>query len=388
MRITRLETICLSRPHEAEQQWITSNSRVVKADCAIVVIHTDEGVQGIGEASAYGWPLMIREWVDWWASELIGKDPLDPNIVPHPNGLSRVHDSAVAGVDCALWDLRGKIAGKRTSELLVEKPLAQVRIYASSGCRYDWRRDPRQLIEEALEYVEAGLTAMKFRIGTQWSWDGVTVDRFLGLIRELTQAVDGRMELMLEGNQRLTEEQATAIVKELDRLGFAWFEEPIPRDQIDGYVRLAESAETHISGGEGFTTLEQFRPYLERRAYDIVQPDAGMCGITECMRIAKMAHRYGVDLCPHSWHNGLMAMANGHLVAALPKPRVLEVCMIQGPLQWTILAEKPAIQDGWLVFPNKPGLGVDLAENLEARFPYIEGSYAIQVQRQPRVPGA
>ena len=257
----------------------------------------------------------------------------------------------------------------------------RVRLYASSGCRYDWRRDPRQLIEEALEYIDMGLTAMKFRIGTAWAWDGVTVGRFLGLVRELHQAVDGRMELMLEGNQRLNEEQSMAIAKELDKLGFAWFEEPIPRDQIDGYARLCAAAETHISGGEGMSTLEQFRPYLEKKAYDIVQPDAGMCGITECMRIGQMAHRYGVDHCPHSWHNGLMGVANAHLVAALPNPRVLELCMIQGPLLWAILAEKPAIEDGYLVLPDKPGLGVELAENLEERFPYIEGAYNVRVLR-------
>jgi L-alanine-DL-glutamate epimerase-like enolase superfamily enzyme len=99
------------------------------------------------------------------------------------------------------------------------------------------------------------------------------------------------------------------------------------------------------------------------------------------MRIAETAHRYGVDVCPHSWHNGLMAMANAHMVAALPNPRVLERNMIQGPLQWAILAEKPDIEDGWLALPDKPGLGVDLATDVEGRFPYIEGHYAIQVVR-------
>ncbi|MBN1400779.1 MAG: mandelate racemase/muconate lactonizing enzyme family protein [Anaerolineae bacterium] len=381
MRITKLETLCLSRMHEPERQWITARYRTVKADCAIVVVHTDAGLQGIGEASAYGGPLLIRAWVDWLAPELVGRDPQDESIVPHPNGLSRSHDAAIAGIDCALWDLRGKIAGLRTSELLRADALDRVRIYASSGCRYDWRHRPEQLIDEALEYVDMGLTAMKFRLGTDWTWDGVTVDRFLGLVRELTQAMAGRMELMLDGNQRLDESQAMAIAQELDRLGFAWFEEPIPRDQIDGYVRLCAAVEMPITGGEGFTTLEQFRPYLEQRAYDIVQPDAGICGITECMRIAQMAQRYDVNLCPHSWHNGLMAMANGHLVAALPHPRVLELCMIQGPLQWDILAAKPAIENGWLALTDKPGLGVALAERLEERFPYIEGSYALQVQR-------
>ncbi len=381
MKITRLETLCLSRPHEPERQWLTARYRTIKADCAIVVIHTDEGVQGIGEASAYGQPPLIREWVDWLAPEMIGKEPHDPGIAFHPNDRSRSYDAAIAGIDCALWDLKGKMAGKRVCELLTEKPLDRVRLYASSGCRYDWGDNPHQLIEEALEYIDMGYTAMKFRIGTDWSWDGVTVERFLGLVNELAEAVDGRMELMLDGNCRLTEDQAMPIAKELDRLGFAWFEEPIPSDQIDAYARLCAAVNMPISGGESRTTLEQMRPYLDKKAYNILQQDAGVAGITECMRIAKVAYRHGVDFCPHSWHNGLMGMANGHLVAALPKPRVLELCMIQGPLQWGILAEKPVIENGWLVFPDKPGLGVDLAEDLEERFPYIEGHYGVQIER-------
>lgn len=378
MKITRLKTLCLSRPHEPERQWLTASYRTVKADCAIVIIQTDEGIEGIGEASAYGGPPEIRAWVDWLSLGLIGKDPTDLNIVLHPNGSGRAYDVAVAGIDCALWDLRGKIAGKRVSELLTDNPLDRIRLYASSGCRYDWRDDPGQLIEEALEYIEMGYTAMKFRIGTEWSWSGVTVDRFLGLVRELTQEVDGRMELMLDGNCRLTEEQAMEIAKELDQLGFAWFEEPIPWKQIDGYARLCAAVDMPITGGESFTVLEQFRPFLDKKAYNRVQQDAGLCGITEAMSIAQVAHQFGVDTCPHSWHNGLMAMANGHLVAALPNPHVLELCMIQGPLQWGILAEKPTIEDGWLLLPDKPGLGVELADDLENKFPYIGGHYGIR----------
>lgn len=387
MKITKLETLCLSRMHEPERQWVTARYRTVKADCAIVVIHSDEGVTGIAEASAYGGPLMIRDWVDWLSPDLVGKDPEDWSIVPHPNGRpgSRAYDSAVAGIDCALWDLRGKITGKRVSELLHPGAPDRVRLYASSGCRYDWRDRPEQLIDEALEYIDMGFTAMKFRIGTEWSWDGVTVDRFLGLVRELSQEVDGRMELMLDGNCRLTEEQSMAVSLELDRLGFIWFEEPMPRDNIDGYARLCAAVDMAITGGEPFTTLEEFRPYFDRKALDIAQPDAALCGITEAMRIAEVASRYGVDTCPHSWHNGLMAMEHAHYVAALPNPRVLELCMIQGPLQWAILKDKPAIVDGYLILPDKPGLGVTLDKDLEERFPYIEGNYGLQVSRLPRV---
>jgi L-alanine-DL-glutamate epimerase-like enolase superfamily enzyme len=381
MNITRIETLCLSRMHEPERQWFTHRYRTIKADCAVVVIHSDEGQAGIGEACAYGGLNRIRDWVAWLAPDMLGKDPRQPTIVPHPNGRDRAYDCAVAGIDCALWDLRGKLEGKRVGQLLADRPAEQVRLYASGGCRYDWRLDPGALIEEVQGYIPAGFSACKVRIGTEWAWDGVTVDRFLGLMRELAQATAGRIELMLDGNQRLTFDQALPIAQELDRLGFIWFEEPIPTADIAGYARLNAAVGLPITGGEQFTTLEQFRPYLEQRAFGIVQPDAGVCGISETMRIAETAARYGVDFCPHSWHNGLMALANAHTVAAQPSPRVLEVCMHQGPLQWGILADPPAIEDGWLKLPGRPGLGVSLAESVAERFPYIEGHYAIEVER-------
>jgi L-alanine-DL-glutamate epimerase-like enolase superfamily enzyme len=275
------------------------------------------------------------------------------------------------------------VAGKSVAALLSDHPLDRVRLYASSGCRYDWRARPEQLIEEVIGYANDGYTACKVRIGTEWTWDGVTVDRFLGLMRELRQATAGRLELMVDGNQRLTEDQALPIARELDRLGFTWLEEPISQTDIAGYARLNAAVTMPITGGEQFTTLEQFKPYLEQRAFAIVQPDVGWCGISEAFKIAEAAARYGVDVCPHNWHNGLMTVAHAHYVAALPNPRVLELCMIQGPLQWDILAEKPDMHDGWITVPKAPGLGVALSEHLEQRFPYVEGRYQIEVVREP-----
>jgi len=136
-----------------------------------------------------------------------------------------------------------------------------------------------------------------------------------------------------------------------------------------------------ITGGEQYTTVEQFRPYMESRAYGILQPDAGICGITELMKIAEVADGYGIGLCPHSWHNGLMCMANAHAVAALPNPKVLELCMIQGPLQWGILAEEPTIEAGWLTLPARAGLGATLAEGVEKKYTYVEGNYYVDVVR-------
>jgi L-alanine-DL-glutamate epimerase-like enolase superfamily enzyme len=383
MKITKLETICLSRMHELDRQWRTANMRIWKADGCIVIIHTDAGITGIAEACEYGVPSLMRDVISWLAPTIVGRDPRDPTIIPNTHFKSGTYDCAVAGIDCALWDLRAKIAGKRVCELLDLGGATQdrVRLYASSGVRYDWRHDPRSLIEEALSYVAQGYSAMKFRLGTDWPCDGVTVDRFLGLVRELAQAVDGRMQLMLDGNQRLTPDQALPIARELERLGFTWFEEPLPQTDLAGYVLLNRAVELPISGGEQFTTLEQLKPYFEQRAYDIVQPDVSRCSLTEAVKIARMAEHYGIGVIPHSWHNGLMALQNAHFISALPKPCVLELCMVQGPLQWGILKEQPAIEAGWLTLPDQAGFGAELADNLEARFPYIEGNYFIQVQR-------
>ncbi|MCC7493022.1 MAG: mandelate racemase/muconate lactonizing enzyme family protein [Fimbriimonadaceae bacterium] len=383
MKITAVRTVCLSRLHQPEEQWITAQYRCLKADAAVVVIETDSGLQGFGEACAYGGPTRIAGWVEFLAPELCGADPADPTLAPHPNGRDWAYDTAVAGIDCALWDLRAKIRGCRVVDLLTADPPDRVRLYASSGCRYDWRRRPEQLVEETVASLAAGYTAAKFRIGTDWSWDGVDVDRFLGLVRDVHAAVGGRLELMVDGNCRLTEEQALPIARELDRLGFAWFEEPLPLAQIEAYGRLNAAVAMPISGGETFTTVEQFRPYLERRALDIVQPDVGICGLTEAVRIAQVAARYGVGVAPHSWHNGLMALANGSLVASLAQQpaRPLELCLIQGPLQWGLLADPPTITDGYLHFPAGPGLGATLAADVAERFPYLEGHYAVTVQR-------
>ena len=128
MKITDIQTLCLSRPHEPERQWCTAGVRVTKSDCAIVVVRTDSDIHGIGEACAYGDPPKIRERVDSMKGDLVGRDPEDPAIVPRPVGRNAPWDTAVAGIDAALWDIRGKSAGKRVAELLAagkRKPLVR-----------------------------------------------------------------------------------------------------------------------------------------------------------------------------------------------------------------------------------------------------------------------
>ena len=332
MKITDIRTLSLSRAHEPERQWYSATFHVPKADCSICIIETDEGLQGIAEPCAYGVPPAIAARIAELKPSLIGRDPRDEDLTPH-NEAVRANDIANAGLNCALWDLRGKIAGKPTADLLCElgqEPLRRLRLYASSGVRYDWDDHPESVVEEAIGYAEEGFTAYKMRLGTHW----------------------------------------------------AWFEEPVERVPAD-YARLNEAVSIPITGGEPFTMWAQFEPFMEVGGFGIVQPDAGVCGIDLCMEVGHKAHfDYGeIPLIPHNWHNGLMTMANAHMVAALPAPRLVELNMRQGPLQWEILREKPLIEDGHLILPDAPGFGVELADDLETRFPYIEGSWGNPIQR-------
>ena len=387
MKITGLRTVCASRLHAPQEQWITHLYRSIKADIAVVVVETDEGVTGYGEACAYGNPLQIADWVSWYGPFLVGRDVDDLSMVPRPTGTAArplapsAHDFAVAGIDCALWDLRGKAAGKPVRALLSPTSDDAVQVYASGGVRYDWRADPRTLVDDVRGYVEAGYRTVKVRLGTNWAWDGVTPDRFLRLLDDVRAEVGDGVGIAVDANSRLTRDEAAELARGMSERGVLWFEEPLAKDDVEGHVWLRGQSDMTISGGESLTTVEQFRPWLEADAFDIVQPDAGVCGITEVVRIGRLAERHGVRLLPHSWHNGLMAMANAHAVAALPNADMLEECMVQGPLKWGSIRGGDPVKDGVLELPDVPGLGVEPIDDLESEYPYVEGHYSVEVFR-------
>jgi len=378
-----------TRIHGQEDQWITDRYRSIKADMAVVIIDTDEGVTGIGEACSYGNPTQIADWVNWYSPSLIGTDVDDFSATPHPTGTALgnpavrpAHDFAVAGIDCALWDLRGKKAGVPVSRLLNPEADSAVAVYASGGVRYDWRNDPHTLVDDVAGYVSQGYHTVKFRLGTAWNWDGVTPRRFLDLFDLVRKEVGDTVGLAVDANSRLSREDARELAFGLQDRGALWLEEPLAKDDFEGYVALNRQTDLRISGGESFTTAEQFRRWIESQAFDIVQPDAGVCGISEVYKIGRLAERAGLELIPHSWHNGLMAMANAHVVAALPNAPMVEECMVQGPLKWDVIQGGTQVHEGSITVSDGPGLGVALIDKLEENYPYIEGHYSVEVYRR------
>jgi galactonate dehydratase len=147
---------------------------------------------------------------------------------------------------------------------------------------------------------------------------------------------------------------------------------------IADYVQLKKALRTvKVSGGEGRANRGELMEWVDRGAYDIIQPGCDDAGVTECWRMARMAHTRGKLLCTHNWQDGLVAIANAHLMAAVPNRFLLETNMTPNPLKEGLFKDKLAVKNGYLDIPNKPGLGVELKEGLEELYPPIPGPWNI-----------
>jgi galactonate dehydratase len=383
VEIVDVETILLSRLIPEEETWRLGGNRGqpgtkgIKADMAILKIHTDEDIIGIGEPSPYGGAIALKNAIEEIKPLLIGKDPFDVDLLTSQGRRIRpgrlVDNYVWAGVDMALWDIIGKASKRPIHKLLGGAYTKKVRAYASGGI--DWRfvKKPAILVEEAIGYVEKGFTAMKLRIGPD--------KRFITAIKAVRDAVGYDFDLMIEGNTRFSNPpRAIKYAKMFERYEPYWFEEPIPAlsTNIEAYVEIRRALpQIPITGGESKISVEEMKPWIDGRAYDIVQCDANVTGISELKRIAYLASLSGISCCPHNWHNAITTAANLQVVASIPNHHVLEM---QRTCHWScpefrtdIIKDDLEPKNGYIEVPKKPGLGIELNEDAFNKYPFQEG---------------
>jgi len=381
--ITDVRVTLLSYKIPPEKQWMSSTFLVTKTDCALVEVFTDKGIVGIGEPSPYGGMVEMKKYIESVIKPaVIGMNPFDVDFITC-GGTDFMRRCAWAGVNVALWDSIGKVKDMPVYRLLATdcKPDPHIRMYASGGVEYAWYKRPEDLIDEAVRSKESGYTAYKFRLGTEWKNSGITVRKFIPYLEKMRQAVGYDFDLMQESNMRLTLEECLELCPVLEELKFHWFEEPIGRFKegaIEGYIKINEALPTVlVSGGETMTNRFEFREWIDRGAYEIVQPDMNTTGISEGWQIARMANLKGRYCCPHNWHGGLTTMANAHLVAGIPNRHMLELNQTFNPFKEEIFREPLVVKKGYMDLTDKPGYGVAVLPDLEKKYPYIEGSYAM-----------
>jgi D-galactarolactone cycloisomerase len=345
-------------------------------DCiqTLVAVSTEEGITGLG--SVYTNIDLVKSSLSVLESLYIEENALEPERVSEKlrqntfwlgRGGSITH--TISGIDIALWDILGKVTGQSVGRLLGGRYRDRVRPYASL-----LMREPKALAEILRSLKGKGFRA--FKIG--WGPFGRNSDAFDELIvRAAREAVGPDDLLMVDagGSDAYWNNGYKWALRTSDMLAeyrAAWFEEPLPPDALDDFVRLRNVSKVPISGGEVLTRRQSFLPWLKAGALDIVQPDVTKVGgITESRRIAWMAEDYGARMIPHGWNTAVGFAADLQLASAFPKTDLVEY-LIGSPYIDEIAERRWSLdQEGMLAIPDEPGLGVSL--NREALDKYTAG---------------
>ena len=394
IKITDVKVINLAYRLKPEEEWPdgAANGIIWKTESVIVEVSTDVGLKGIGGCSRYNGPAAMKEYLEKIIKPIIlGKNPFDVEYLA--GGISARGARGVwAGVDTALWDIIGKAKGLPLYKILATdtEPQTHIRAYASEG-EFTWHKGsrfpgPEALIKQALRHKAAGYTAFKFRPGGAFERFS-SIQEYIPYLREMRKAVGPDFDLIQESNQRWSLEQCLEIAPVLEELKMLWWEEPT-RKNIDNYLTIKKALRTvKISGGETVATRAELVEWMDRGAYDVVQPGCDDAGVTECWYQARQAATRGKPICPHNWQDGLVCVANAHLLAAVPNRFMLESNMTPNPLKEGLFKEWFGAKNGYIDVPQKPGLGVELKEGLAELYPAIpEGNWNMPDPAMPPAP--
>jgi L-alanine-DL-glutamate epimerase-like enolase superfamily enzyme len=368
MRITDVESIVLRLPEVRE---IGDGCQSI----LLVRIHTDEGVTGIGEvhtnppaAKAILDAPLLSVSASGMKRLLVGENPLDINALwdrlyhkTQTYGRRGLAMHVLSGIDIALWDLLGKVVGQPVYRLLGGARRHETPVYASDldpG-------DPAAMVELAQKHVGNGYRAMKFG----WGGLGRDVRRTVRTIERIRAAIGPEPDIMVDLGFAAPLEDAVYLGRGLAEPGVYFLEEPLAPDDLHGFARLTAVSPTPIATGEKETTLYPYLDLMERGGLRIIQPDvARVGGISETLRIAAHAEARGVRVIPHCWSTDILVAATLHVIATLRDCPYLEYNVTDNPLRTDLLVEPLRPVEGIIRVPDKPGLGIELDEDVVARY--------------------
>jgi D-galactarolactone cycloisomerase len=332
----------------------------------LVEVRTDEGIAGWGET----WHSPPAAWTiieTMLASSVLGQDPLEHRRLWHAMhgnlGYERQGPGlmALSAVDMALWDLRGRALRQPIARLLGGPVRTRVGAYAGGPYLRPGRDPYRGYRREAERIVAPGFRALKMKIGVDPAADG----RAAAAVRRV---VGPDVVLLADANQGYTPRPAIEAGRHLEAESFAWLEEPVAPDDVDGYAQVAGALGLAVVGGEALGGIRAFRTFFERNALDAAQPDLAIAGgFTEVMRIAALAAAWEVPVVPHVWGTAVNFYASLQLAAVLPGYRShtpmpypwFEYDQSPNPLRelWGVPSVGP---DGMVEVPQGPGLGIEI----------------------------
>jgi L-alanine-DL-glutamate epimerase-like enolase superfamily enzyme len=367
MRITRIATVELRLP-------VVLPIGDGTQDVLIVLVHTDEGLTGIGEVhtSPSVGAAIIHAPISHvrsrgLASVLVGEDPSDiegcwklMHEASEVYGRRGVALHAMRGIDLPIWDLRGKVEGRALCDLLGGRRHSELDTYASI-LMPDTVEETRMLANRC---VDEGFGAIKYG----WGGLGGSLARTAELVGTAREA-GGDRDLMIDVGAGLNLPEAVALAEALTPFDIRFLEEPLHPDDLDGFAVLADATDIPIATGEKETSLAGFAQLLRHGRPDIVQPDlARTGGITETLRIWDLATAEGTELIPHCWSTDVLVSATAHFLASREPAIPLEFCLEDNPLRRDLAVEPLRNVDGRVQVPEGPGLGITLRRDTIEQF--------------------
>ena len=381
MKITDVETYVLLADNYDPN--LTSSAQ----DTCLVIIKTDEGIEGYGECDTSPWVAKAfiespgTHTMDQCVKDiLIGSDPLKVDdlwskiyVGTAMTGRRGAGVNAISAVDMALWDIRGKYENKPVFELMGGKKQDEVIPYASlQPIGHSFQEYKDSLVEWATKAKDLGFRAVKSEVTLNgpYAHSGLNEhdDKATEVVAAVRKALGPDIKLMIDVQYRwLNADEALPIVKDWEEFDIYFLETPIWTDDIKGYARMHDEAPMKIAAGEWLSTRYEFEDLIINGKIDVAQPDVGRCGgLTEAMKIAKFSQEHKRIIVPHCWKTSVSISATAHFAFNTPNCAFIEYLPPQ--LCVEILRKELATEgfeyiDGRILPPTKPGLGIELNRN-------------------------
>lgn len=369
MKITAVETYVAGNPWK---NW------------TFAVLRTDEGLHGVGEGTVNLFAKTVEAGIRELSQLVVGADPFRVEALvqrlwehPYTHG-GQIHGCAVAAIEAACWDLKGKALGVPVYDLMGGKVRETIRAYANGW--YQGERTPESFAKRAKEVVARGYTALKFdpfgkaRRTMSPRDEALSVD----IVAAVREAVGPRVDLMVEGHCRFSVPQALQVARKIAPYDPMWFEEPVPFKNTDAIKRVAEASPVNIATGESFSSLHDFAELMQDAKVHILQPEnMNLGGLWTCRQVCALAEAHHAVVAPHNAQGPVSTAMCVQLAGCVPNYLIQEF-FDEFNVGWAkdLVKYHVRFENGELTIPDVPGLGVELnLEALKELPPYDPGNY-------------
>ncbi len=367
-----IEQVCVELLHHDMDSPISDAQVTIGSrGCCLVRVRTSDGIEGIGEAGTFGGTAFaVKALLETRLAPLVVGS--DPSFVAQlydrmykqtiQSGRRGVMQSAIAGIDLALWDILGKTSGLPVHKLLGSRS-PRVTAYGSGGF-YEPGKDLPGLGSEMARIASRGYRAAKMKVGR------LNLAEDVARVRAARASLGPEADLMIDANNQMTPHQAIRFARAVEDQDIAWFEEPTWTEDTAGAAFVRAHISMPVAGYETETSLPGFKTLIDSGCIDIAQPDVAWAGgITESHRISTYASACHLAVAPHNYGGAVSGYGNLNLLCAAATPYGFEMDQNPNPMRTELVHNWPTVgSDGMIDAPTRPGLGFLLNEAAVKRY--------------------